>query len=210
MSMNRAILIFIMLAFWSCKHKECAKNETFTMKLHFYNGTSGGVYYNLPVRLRTSDQDMHFSDLDEKTTDSQGNVTLTYDANECKEYNLSITSDIFDFFDLPTRKNFSDTFAISTYGKIELSLNTTTPLTTDTLFVYYAYMYTGMSPVTHTDTIYSAPNGFYKSIRCRPYPSKFGIAYGRGINNFNKMYKSGGKTIKVDGDPITNKYTFNY
>lgn len=210
MSMNRTILMFIALAFWSCKHKECTKNETFTMKLHFYNGTNGVKYNNLSVRLRTSDPDMHFTDLDQKTTDSQGNVTLTYDANECKDYDLSITSDIFDFFDLPARKNFSDTFTISTYGKVEVSLNTATPLTTDTLFLYYFYWYTGMNPIAQVDTIYSASNGFYKSFRCRPYPNKFIIAYGRGINNYKKMYNKGGVTIRVDGDPVINKYTINY
>lgn len=137
-------------------------------------------------------------------------MTLTYVANECKEYNLSITSDIFDIFDLTARKNYSDTFTISSLGTVELSLNTSKPLTSDTLFLYYVYWSTGMNPVQHVDTIYSASNGFYKSFQCRPYPNKFGFAYGRGVNNYKRMYNKGGGTLQVDGDPVINKYTINY
>lgn len=192
-----------------CKD-ECKNKETFTIRYNIRNGSTGGVYYNLPVMLRNEKSDgQGFDVFETKNTDSFGNVTLNYNVSSCEHLKLSIYSDVYYSEELPSRSNFLDTVYASTYGKLQLFLNTSTPLNPDTFFIYYSYS-TGNVQDSRTDTLNNASNGLYKTLIYK-MGHKARFIYGRGMVNFNKNMNAGNyKEIPITGDPIIDKYTINY
>ena len=107
-----------------------------------------------------------FDVFETKNTDSFGNVTLNYNVSSCEHLKLSIYSDVYYSEELPSRSNFLDTIYASTYGKLQVNLNTSTPLNQDTLFLWHTYS-NGTIQKEQIDTIYTALNGLYKTIVCK-------------------------------------------
>lgn len=207
--MKHIVLVCLIALSFGCKD-ECKNKETFTVKFNIRNGSTGSVYFNLPVMLRNETSDgQNFDVLDTKNTDSFGNVTLNYRVSSCDHLKLSIYSDVYYSEELPSRLNFSDTVYASTYGKLQVYLNTTTLLNPDTLFLWHTYS-KGAVQSENIDTIYNFGNGLYKTLVYKlGHNARF--TYGRGIVNFNKKMNSGNyKEIKITGDPIIDKYTINY
>ena len=182
---------------------------------HILNGTTGQPIYlqqQLVATAHTYSIPQKSAQIGSCNLDDKGNFKLTYSQTDINydRPTIDLLGSTALIKGLAVNANIDSTFYFSYVGKLKFYLQTATPLSSsDTLFLLY-----GNGTTQVTDTIYSAVNGYYKTVSLQT--PRTNIFWGRGIVNLKKSedvvsgYGHSITGVHIDGDPYIDSVTINY